>query len=242
MLTTYCTISYSRATHNEPGETLPRLHYPQSPCILLSAHTATRECDLHQVFLFKTQVEKQPVCHFKSEWNLTLTQRWRDKTRLHMQHPSLSIKRVLLSSANPLRNQACHSQISSVYNELTCDWADVHTSSAPQQILVAREEGTPDRLTQQLNKDPRSEMTTSKLQSEAKNTKTHSDLFFFVLKVNHSKFIKKKHETTTYIFLKKCSCIQPWIPAKLLGGFVITMGKLWMNKNQWIKSTDYILS
>lgn len=76
----------------------------------------------------------------------------------------------------------------------------MHTSSAPQQILVAREEGTPDRLTQQLNKDPRSEMTTSKLQSEAKNTKTHSDLFFFVLKVNHSKFIKKKHETTTYIF------------------------------------------
>lgn len=193
-------------------------------------------------FLFKTQFEKQPVCHFKSEWNLTLTQRWRDKPRLHMQHPSLSIKRVLLSSANPLRNQACHSQISSVYNELTCDWADVHTSSAPQQILVAREEGTPDRLTQQLNKDPRSEMTTSKLQSEAKNTKTHSDLFFFVLKVNHSKFIKKKHETTTYIFFKKCSCIQPWIPAKLLGGFVITMGKLWMNKNQWIKSTDYILS
>lgn len=38
---------------------------------------------------------------------------------LNMQHPFFSIKYGLLSSANPLRNQACHSQISAVYIELT---------------------------------------------------------------------------------------------------------------------------
>lgn len=90
---------------------------------------------IHHNYFWEWNQDSNPDLNFKAD---KLISRHHS---VNMQHPFSQLN--LVPSANPLRNQVCHSQISAVYSELTCDSADVPRSSACEcervQILKTRD-------------------------------------------------------------------------------------------------------